>query len=121
MDMNERFKEVWADFDPDATSYIKISVFRKFLFALGEPLGFDKKYQGEKHMQDQFIASLEFPTYHDFSAYQYLDILDALSFKLMVLDHIKKTQMNAPVNATNINSFSLLALQTKDIIPSEAN
>lgn len=30
------------------------------------------------------------PVYHDFKFYQFLDILDALSFRLMVQDHINK-------------------------------
>lgn len=41
-------------------------------------------------MQDRFIASLELPTYHNFKSYQFLDVLEALSFRLMVLDHISK-------------------------------
>ena len=45
-----------------------------------------------QYEQDQFIASLDLPTYHNFSSYQFMDIIDALSFRLMVLDHIKKTR-----------------------------
>jgi len=45
-------------------------------------------------LQDKFIASLELPTYHNFSCYQFLDILEALSFRLMVLDHIKHQSEN---------------------------
>lgn len=88
--MNDRFREVWTEFDPQATTFIKLSMLRHFLFALGEPLGFGPSFEGKKFMQDQFIASLELPTYHNFTSYQYLDVLDALSFRLMVLDHITK-------------------------------
>ena len=35
------------------------------------------------------MAQLDLPTYHDFTQYQFLDVLDALSFRVMVLDHIK--------------------------------
>jgi hypothetical protein len=63
---------------------------RPFLFALGEPLGFYKDCAKSRFIQDKFIASLDLPTYHDFQDYQFLDILDALSFRLMVLDHINK-------------------------------
>ncbi|TNV88195.1 hypothetical protein FGO68_gene12429 [Halteria grandinella] len=90
IDMNERFREVWAEFDPEATTFINMSQLRHFLFALGEPLGFDSRYLGQRFQQDQFIANLDLPTYQNFSSYQFMDILDALSFRLMVLDHIKK-------------------------------
>lgn len=46
-------------------------------------------------MQDQFIASLELPTYHNFSSYSYLDLLDTLSFRIMVIDHIIKNRTSA--------------------------
>ena len=35
---------------------------------------------------------MELPTYGDFTSYQFLDVIDALSFRLMVLDHINKMQ-----------------------------
>jgi len=42
--MNERFREVWSHFDPEATSMIKMADLRQFLFSLGAPLGFDSRY-----------------------------------------------------------------------------
>jgi hypothetical protein len=87
-DMNDKFREVWTEFDPEATTFIQLWQLRPFLFALGAPLGFDESFRERKLLQDQFIASLELPTYHEFSSYQFLDLLDALSFRLMVLDHI---------------------------------
>jgi hypothetical protein len=88
LDMSEKFRDVWTEFDPDASTFIKLNDLRNFLFALGEPLGFGNSFKGRKFLQDQFIASLELPTYQNFSSYQFLDVLDALSFRLMVLDHI---------------------------------
>ena len=90
IDMSTRFREVWADFDPQATTFIKISQLRDFLIALGSPLGFSDLYDGKRHLQDKFIASLELPMYFDFSKYQFLDVLDALSFRVMVIDHMKR-------------------------------
>lgn len=40
MDMIESFRLVWADFDPEGTTFIKIAELKPFLTALGEPLGF---------------------------------------------------------------------------------
>jgi len=88
--MNDHFREVWADFDPEATSFINMSQLRSFLIALGEPLGFGKALRDNRNKQDELIAQLDLPTYREFSSYQYMDVLDALSFRLMVIDHIKK-------------------------------
>lgn len=44
-DKRERFREIWAQFDPDATTFVKLADLREFLFALGEPLGFDESYK----------------------------------------------------------------------------
>jgi hypothetical protein len=52
-------------------------------------MGFDLELKGKKFLQDKFIASLDIPIYYDFSKYQFLDVLDALSFRVMILDHIK--------------------------------
>jgi Ion transport protein/Voltage-dependent L-type calcium channel, IQ-associated len=56
IDMNDKFRETWAEFDPEATTFIPMYKLRDFLFALGEPLGFDMRYTGKRLMQDQFIA-----------------------------------------------------------------
>jgi hypothetical protein len=71
------------------------------LFALGEPLGFGDNFKDNKELQYKFIASLELPVYHDFSTYQYLDVLDALSFRIMVIDKIKSLSQDE--NQININ------------------
>jgi Voltage-dependent L-type calcium channel, IQ-associated len=40
-EMNITFREKWADFDPDATTFIDIYQLRDFLTSIGSPLGFD--------------------------------------------------------------------------------
>ncbi len=50
--MNDRFRDVWTRFDPDATTFIKIKDLREFLFALGTPLGFDESFRRRKIHQD---------------------------------------------------------------------
>ena len=84
------FRAAWANFDPNATSFIPISQLRNLLTALGDPLGFTQTELKNKYLQDKFIASLELPTYADFSKYQFLDVLNALSLRLMVIDHTRQ-------------------------------
>ena len=91
-EMNQWFRECWAEYDPDATNYINLKDLRPLLFKLGPPFGFDHSFLESRFLQDKFIASLELPTYHGFSSYSYFDVLDALSFRLMILEHISKIQ-----------------------------
>jgi hypothetical protein len=88
--MDQWFRECWAEFDPEATSTIPIYHLRKLLFNLSSPLGFDDSFRTSRFLQDKFIASLELPIHDDFSTYHYLDVLDALSFRLMIIEHITK-------------------------------
>jgi hypothetical protein len=110
---------------------MKMSYFREFLLALGDPLGFDQAHKEKKFLQDQFIASLELPTYHNFSSYQFMDVLDALSFRLMVLDHIQhlqmqQTQMNTVENKKSLSSNNVKIdkeqeLDIRDSLQKEVN
>jgi hypothetical protein len=43
-DLSEHFRIVWSLFDPNATSFIPMTSYSKFLLALGEPLGWDITY-----------------------------------------------------------------------------
>lgn len=42
--MSEFFRETWAIFDPDGSSFIRVYDYPKFLLALGKPLGWDKTF-----------------------------------------------------------------------------
>ena len=49
-DMSEKFRDVWTEYDPEATTFIKMKDLRSFLFALGEPLGFGSSFKGRKFL-----------------------------------------------------------------------
>ena len=46
--MNEKFRDTWKVYDPDATTFIRMNDLRDFLFALGAPLGFDRNYRNRQ-------------------------------------------------------------------------
>jgi len=75
-----------------------------FLFAIGSPLGFDETFADSMFLQDKFIASLELPTYNNFTSYQFLDVLEALSFRVMVNEHIVKMEEMEREEKTTINN-----------------
>lgn len=89
-DLLIRFREVWSDYDPMATTFLPLASLRPFLIDLGEPLGFSTADNENEPEQDKFIASLKLPTYNGMTLYQFCDVLDALSLRSMVLDDLKK-------------------------------
>lgn len=49
-DMNQHFRGVWSEFDPEATNYINMRYIRDFLFKLGAPLGFDESFNESRYL-----------------------------------------------------------------------
>ena len=47
---------------------------------------------------------MQLPTYDDFSKYQFIDVLDALSLRLMVIDHAQKYCMSRNKISSKDNS-----------------
>ena len=87
------------------------------MLAIGPPLGFDESFRESQRLQDSFIASLELPTYHDFQSYQFLDVLDALSFRMMVIDYIIKFEQEGqlPLRDGMIDELAVKELLEKEI------
>lgn len=44
-EISDLFREKWAMFDPDASTFMKCANYPKFLLYLGEPMGWDKSYE----------------------------------------------------------------------------
>ena len=84
------FQAAWQDFDPQASGFIRIYDLRPLLKALRGPLGFSEDEVATPQKQDQFIGSLNLPTYFEFACYSYTDVLDALALRLTVIDQVKR-------------------------------
>jgi len=78
------FRTVWSKFDPEATSFISVGSLRKFLQALGPPLGFDAETKKSKFMQEKFLSKLDLPVYNNLQDHMFMDILEALTFQVAV-------------------------------------
>ena len=61
----ENFRDAWSKFDPDASKFIDINYFSDLMFALGQPLGWDKSYRNKKKKQALFfkLISMNMQTY----------------------------------------------------------
>ena len=85
----DHFKQVWSDYDPEATTFIKIYDLKKFLFTLGKPLGWDDKMAQNHQEQDKFIAQLELPIHHDFQDYMFMEVLESLALRLVIQQQLE--------------------------------
>ena len=85
----DHFRDVWAKYDPDATTFLKISRIKDMLFDLGSPLGWDVSYKDNESLQDKFIASLDLPIYNNFSDYMFMDVLEALALRIVVQEQLE--------------------------------
>lgn len=57
----ERFRDIWARFDCDATAFLKVKDFEDFLTALGKPLGWEKDAEDTDKLE--FIKNLDLNVY----------------------------------------------------------
>ena len=53
-----RYKDAWAEFDPDATGYIEAKNFADLMLKFGPPLGWDSSYQNKPTKQALFFKLL---------------------------------------------------------------
>ena len=44
----DQYKDIWAEFDPNATGYIESSNFADFMLKLGAPLGWDETFRKKR-------------------------------------------------------------------------
>ena len=97
----DHFKDIWSSFDPQGTGFIKMTDLRQLLTDLGEPMGFDEPAKHSRNLQDKIMAQLELPIYNEFQSYQFLDVLDALSLKMMVHEEadIHPAEKTVPTSA----------------------
>lgn len=68
-ELAKKFQQVWStpEFDPTATGFIPIHKLLNLLYALGEPLGLNKKkYEKDLEFQYRFISALDLPIYNNF-------------------------------------------------------
>ncbi len=67
-----------------ASSYIRINEYPKFLLQLGEPLGWNVSFQHNYLKQMAYIAEISLPKYNCASEYFFLDVLEHLILIMIV-------------------------------------
>jgi len=69
------------------------------LWELGDDLGWDESYRDDLEKQDMFIADLDLPVYNNFTNYNFIDLLEALSRNFLIKDTIKQAKGNSELKA----------------------
>jgi hypothetical protein len=83
-DISEHFKEVWSEFDPDASSFMLISSYRKFLLKLGDPLGWDVTYNHNFMKQQEYFTEITLPKYNTGTEYYFMDVFENLILLMII-------------------------------------
>lgn len=82
--LSDHFREVWSRFDPNATSFIRKHVYRNFLMALGDPLGWNVSYKFNNIKQLEYLAEISLPIYNTGLEYHFMDIFEHLILIMII-------------------------------------
>jgi hypothetical protein len=82
--LSDQFRDVWSLFDPDGTSFIKTSVFPKFMLQLGEPLGWDFSFHNNYLKQKEYLKSTEMPVHNHGSDYMFGEVFEHLILLMII-------------------------------------
>ena len=92
----QHFREAWAEYDHDvllfqyfmfdiqATSFIKIAAYPRFLVHLGEPLGLNISFNHNFLKQVAYMGEISIPKYNTASEYYFLDVLEHLILIMII-------------------------------------
>lgn len=83
-EISEHFKKVWSDFDPDATSFMRISQIRNFMLRLGEPLGWDVTFNHNFVKQEEYLAEITLPKFNTATEYYFMDVFELLILLMII-------------------------------------
>ena len=87
-DISEHFKQVWSEFDPDGTSFMRISQLRNFMLKLGEPLGWDITYHHNFIKQEEYFKEITLPKYNTATEYYFMDVFELLILLMIIYNSI---------------------------------
>jgi len=87
---SEYFREAWARFDPDGTSFIRVIDYPRLLLSLGEPLGWDFTYLNNFEKQQEYLANVSIPVRNKGKNYQFMDVLENLALLMIVNKEIEE-------------------------------
>lgn len=89
-EIRENFRDVWSEYDQDATSYIKKDKFTDFMFRLPQPLGWDETFQNNEEKQKEFISKLNLSLYKKKSSFYFIEVLETLALFYVVSQEITR-------------------------------
>lgn len=76
----DKFKDCWAEFDPNGTGFMRLSDMPALMLNLGEPLGWRREiYENNVSLQDDFLEELNIMTYNQFKDVLFWEVIQALT------------------------------------------
>lgn len=83
-DLNDHFRDTWAKFDPDASGFIRCHSYRRFLIALGEPLGWNVTFEHSYLKQQEYLAEISLPKHNSSMEYYLMDVFEHLILIMII-------------------------------------
>lgn len=87
--MVERILDSWANFDPNATGFLKVSDFEAFMLELGRPMGWEPEDADTHEERQMFVKQLALPIYNEMSDYQFTDVCLALCRRVIIHEEVE--------------------------------
>eukprot|EP00347_Sterkiella_histriomuscorum_P013804 403363301 len=87
---SDRFREVWANYDPDGTTFMSSQSYGLFLERLGQPLGWELDYTYNYLKQLNYLDEVSLPKYNAGKDYQFMDVFESLALLMIVKKEVKK-------------------------------
>ncbi len=106
-DLIKHFREIWSLYDPNATSFIRVHSYPKFLLALGDPLGWDSSFEHSYLKQEEYIKEISLPKYNTGSEYYFMDVFE----QLILIMIIRREVINFGIKTKH---FELLGANEKE-------
>jgi hypothetical protein len=83
-ELNDHFRNTWALFDPDASGFIRCHSYRRFLIALGEPLGWNVSFEHSYLKQQEYLAEISLPKHNSSMEYYLMDVFEHLILIMII-------------------------------------
>lgn len=85
---------MWANYDPDGTTFMSAQSYGLFLGKLGEPLGWEEDYTFNYLKQLNYLDEVSLPKYNAGKDYQFMDVFESLALLMIVKKEVKKYLIN---------------------------
>lgn len=83
-DLSDHFRQIWALYDPDASSFMRKKSYPRFLVALGNPLGWDLTYEHNYIKQQEYLYETRLKLHNLRNNYEFMEVFEHLILVMII-------------------------------------